>query len=315
LGGVVPDTSDHVEIRPGHTISVNNNNAVCKDLSFAADNALIDMNSNSTLTVFGNFTLNSTSHTVFSAGWSSNNAYIKFAGAAVQTLSGWNTSGGSTSFRDVIIDKSGGKVVTEGSNMRLGIQNSLEIINGTLELAEQDDLEGRWASSGNFTGNPLPDVIIHAGGKFTMLDGSGAHHIRSDYDSGDHLPIGEFTVYGDAQFRDASSNGINLSGIHVEDGGRLVTSTGMGGGEFECATLTIKSGGELENYTTANCWGSTAVVILSEGGVYDTKTATTYFPANFTNNGTVRYSRSSGTDQTIVDMDYYRLEQNLESGE
>ena len=50
--------------------------------------------------------------------------------------------------------------------MRLGIQNSLEIVDGIFELAAGDDLEGRWASSGLFTGNPLPNVIVRSGGEF-----------------------------------------------------------------------------------------------------------------------------------------------------
>jgi hypothetical protein len=60
--------------------------------------------------------------------------------------------------------------------MRLGIQNSLEIISGKFELAASDDIEGRWATSGNYTNQFKPDVIIHAGGEFELIDGSGAHH-------------------------------------------------------------------------------------------------------------------------------------------
>ncbi|MBD3180220.1 MAG: hypothetical protein GF417_11865, partial [Candidatus Latescibacteria bacterium] len=308
VGGAVPDSMDNVLINAGHTISVDDNSAMCKDLSFGGNDALIDMNSNSTLTVYGDMTIYSTSHCVFSAGWSSSNAYIKFAGSAVQTLSGWDTAGGSTSFRDVIVDKSGGKLQTAGNDMRLGIQNSLEIVSGLFELEEADDIEGRWASSGFFTGNPLPNIIIRQNGELHMMDGSGSHHFRSDYDAGNHLPVGTVTVYGKATFRDASSRGINLSGVDIENGGKVVTSTAMGGGEFECGPLTIKAGGELENYTTSDCWGSSAVVTLEEFGTFDTKASSTIFPSSFTNNGTVRYSRDGSTDQQITDMDYYRLE-------
>ncbi|MBD3179316.1 MAG: T9SS type A sorting domain-containing protein [Candidatus Latescibacteria bacterium] len=312
VGGVVPDSTDNVVIQSGDTVSVDNSNAMCRDISFTGNDANIDMNANSMLTVYGDFTIFSVDHCVFEAGWSATDAYIKFAGSAVQTLSGWDPGGGSTSFRDVIIDKSGGRVQTDGSDMRLGIQNSLEIVNGLFELEVGDDIEGRWASSGYFTGNPLPDITIQAGGELHMMDGSGAHHIRSDYDSGDHLPIGTVTVYGKATFRDASSYGINLSGVDIENGGKVVTSTAMGGGEFECGPLAIKAGGELENYTTSDCWGTSAVVTLQEFGTFDTKASSTIFPASFTNNGTVRYSREGTTDQEIVDMDYHRLEISLD---
>jgi hypothetical protein len=310
VGGIVPDTTDHVQIQSGHTISIDNNNAVCMNLSFAANDALIDMNSNSTLTIFGDMTLASTSQVAFSAGWSSTNAYLKFAGAAVQTLSGWNTAGGSTSLRDVIIDKSGGKVVTDGTEMRLGIQNSLRIVNGTLELEEGDDIEGRWASSGTFTNTALPTVTIEAGGIFTMVDGDGAHHIRS----GVGVAIGKFTVYGEAQFRDGSTYGINFSGMDVESGGGLVVSVGMGDGQFSCGTVVVKSGAKLTNFTTTDPWAATAVLQLDSGGLFESKTATTIFPASFVNNGKVRYSRDAGSDQTVVDMNYRDLEISFDPG-
>ena len=35
----------------------------------------------------------------------------------------------------MIVDKDGGKLTTQGNGMRLGIQNSLEIVNGLFELA------------------------------------------------------------------------------------------------------------------------------------------------------------------------------------
>ena len=305
VGGAVPDSADDVQIQSGHTVSVDDNFAVCNDLSFAADDALIDMNANSMLTVYGDVTIASTGHTAFSGGWSATNAYIKFAGAEDQVLSGWSTSGGSTSFRDVIIDKVGeSKVTTDASGMRLGIQNSLEIINGTLELAAGDDIEGRWASSGNFTNNPLPNVIIQSGGQFDVVDGSGAHHIRSGVDQ----PIGTWTVHGWARFRDASSFKINFTGIDIEDGGKVVTSTGCAGGELEFGIVNVKSGGELENYTTSDIYGASVVFTLNDGGIFDTKSSTTIFPASFTNDGTVRYSRDGSSDQQIVDMDYKNLE-------
>ncbi|MCP4574005.1 MAG: hypothetical protein GY838_16725, partial [bacterium] len=310
IGGVVPTSAEDVLIASGHTLSVDDGNAVCRSVFFGGDDALIDMNANSQLTVYGDFTLYSDQQTVFSAGWSSTSAFIKFAGSADQTLGGWSTSGGSTSFRDVIVDKDGGKLATAGDGMRLGIQNSLEIVNGLFELAPADDLEGRWASTGNFRNAELPDITIQAGGEFALVDGGGAHHIRS---SGTPTPIGTVTVHGRAEFRDASSLLISLEGIDVEDGGLLVTNLGMGGGEFDAGPIRVKSGGELENRTTADIWGARASLTVDDGGLYDTKASTTVFPTAFTDNGRVRYSRVASTDQVITDRDYNDLEISLDT--
>jgi hypothetical protein len=314
VGGMAPASTDDVVINDGHTITVHDYNAVGRSISFTGNTAYISMAPNSRLTVYGDFTLFSTSHIVFDLQWSSTDAKIVFAGSADQTLSGWNTSGGSTSFRDVIIDKTGGKVTTGGNNMRLGIQNSLEIINGEFELAAGDDIEGRWATSGNYTNQSKPDVIIRSGGEFDMVDGSGAHHLRSGYDSGTgfHVPTGVWTVYGWARFRDASSIKFNLTGMDIEAGGRIVTSTGCAGGELEFGPINVKSGGEVTNYTTSDIYGPSVVFTLDDGGIFNTKSSTTIFPASFTNNGTVQYSRDSSSDQAIVNMDYRHLRISLD---
>ncbi|RKZ10414.1 hypothetical protein DRQ50_14455, partial [bacterium] len=310
VGGVVPTSVDDVFISAGHTISVDDVNAECRSVSSGGDNALIDINANTLLTVYGDFAIFSDAHVAFSAGWSATSAFIKFAGSAVQTLSGWDTGGGSTSFRDVIVDKDGGKLTTQGNGMRLGIQNSLEIVNGLFELAPGDDLEGRWASSGNYRNSALPDITIQSGGELYLADGSGVHHIRS---SATPTSIGVVTIHGKATFRDASTNKITLEGVDVEDGGKLITSLGMGTGKFDCGPITVKDGGELENYTTSDIWGASSALTLEAGSLYDTKSSTTIFPATFTDNGTVRYSRDGSTDQNIVDRDYNDLEISLDT--
>ena len=78
------------------------------------------------------------------------------------------------------------------------------------------------------------------------------HHIRS---SATPTSIGVVTIHGKATFRDASTNNITLAGIDVEDGGKLITSLGMGTAKFDCGPIVIKDGGELENYTTSDIWG------------------------------------------------------------
>jgi len=316
VGGVVPTSADDVFIAAGDTISVDDQNAECRSISFGGDDAQIDINPNSMLTVYGDFAIFSETHTAFAAGWSGTNAFIKFAGSAIQTLSGFRTTGGSTSLRDVIVDKDGGKLTTQGNGMRLGIQNSLEIVNGLFELAPGDDLEGRWASSGNYRNAELPNVTIHENGEWYFADGSGVHHVRSYYSSSTpdtYYPLGTVTIYGKATFRDGSTNKISFAAIDVEAGGKLITSLGMGGQEFNCGPLLIKDGGELENYTTSDIYNPASTVTLDAGGLFDTKASATIFPGSFVDNGTIRYSRNGSTDQTIVDRDYNNLEISLDT--
>jgi hypothetical protein len=314
VGGIAPTSTDDVVIVDGHTITVHDYNAVGRSISFTGNTAYISMAPDSRLTVYGDFTLFSTSHCVFDLQWSATDAKIVFAGSADQTLSGWRTDGGSTSFRDVIIDKTGGKVTTDASGMRLGIQNSLEIISGKFELAASDDIEGRWATSGNYTNQFKPDVIIHAGGEFELIDGSGAHHLRSGYDSGTgvHHKTGTWTVYGWARFKDTSSYKFNINGVDIEAGGEVEVSTGCAG-EIAFGPIHVKSGGEYESWTTSDVFASDVVFTLDDGGLYDTHTGTTAFPASFTNNGTVRYARDT-SDQAVVNMDYSDLQLSLSGG-
>ncbi len=313
-GGVIPTSADDVFINAGQTVSVDDDLSECHSISFGGDDALIDMNANGMLSVYGDFTLFSTSHNVFSAGWSASSAFVKFTGdEPVQTLSGWNTGGGSTSFRDAIIDKPVGTEVTTGGNgMKICFQNSLEIVSGTFTLSDDDDLEARWASSGNFTNNQTLTVTVQADGEFILVDGGGSHFIRSNTGS---TPIGPMVLYGKAEFTDASSSDISVGGFTVKDGGLLEIGTGLGsttyGPEFNCGPVVIESGGEVLNVTTSDVWFEGSSLEIQPGGTFRTNSSTTTFPAAFTNNGKVRYERnpsSASTDQEVVDMDYIDVE-------
>lgn len=312
-GGSVPNELDDVIIASGHTVSVDDTLAQCRSLSFAGTDALIDLNADSRLTIYGNMTLFSESHNVFSAGWSATNAKVRLAGADTQTLSGWSTTGASTSFRDLVIDKDSGSVVTtSGVGMRLCVQNSLEIVSGQLVLASDDDFEGRWASSGNFLNSASPTVTIHPNGSFSLVDGSGTHFIRSGLNS---AQIGKFTIQGLAEFTDASSYDISIAGFDILAGGQLTLSTGLGsttyGPEFNPGTITIDSGGVLFMETTSELWFDTSVVVLSRGGILKTSSSTTPWPPTIINDGRVRYQRNPSTattDQVVVDTDYWDIE-------
>jgi hypothetical protein len=318
-GGVVPTNDDDVVIAAGHTISVDDMNAACLSVTFGDTAAHIDMNAGSQLSIYGDFTLAAATHNVFSAGWSADNATVRLAGAAsVQTLSGWSTSGGSTSFRDLIIDKVAGTTVKTGGNgMRFALQNSLNILGGTFLLAADDDLEARFASSGNFTNNQTLTITVQTGAEFRMADGDGSHWIRSNTGS---APIGKMTVFGYVEFKDGSSSDISMQDIDIKSGGTVELGLGLGsttyGPYLNPGVVTVDSGGAILCVTTTDPWFDNATVLLNPGAIYRTESSTTEFPPTFTNNGKVRYQRdpSTASNQVVSDMDYHDLEFSFAGG-
>ncbi len=308
IGGVVPDSTTDIIIASGHTITIDNTNAACKNISFQDTLGFFAMGSpTSVLSVYGNYTL-IPSHSYKSFTSWPDGAKIKFKGDAIQTLSGWSTVTGSTSFNEIVIDKWGGMVKTDRSNERIGIGVSFEIIQGVFLLDSLDDIESRLfngtASSATLT--------IQNGGTFRM--GGGASHIRRASNTGEETKkIGVMTVYGIAELTTTSSNFLNFSGITVESGGLLRILLGWNSARFNPGTVTVKSGGILENLTTTNVWyvnlTTPTTVVVNTGGTFNTKSSTTSLSPVFTNDGTFRYSRSAADgSQTILDRDYHRLE-------
>lgn len=306
--GVIPDSTTDVIIGSGHTVTIDNENAMCKNISFTDTLGFLAMGSSScVLSVYGDYSLvPSHSYKSFSA-WP-DGAKIKFKGDAVQTLSGWSTVAGSTSFNEIIVDKSGGMVKTDRSNERFGIGVSLEIVRGTFLLDSLDDIESRLY---NGTASSAA-ITVYDDGVFRMT--GGLSHIRRASNTNEETKkIGIMTVYGTVELTTTSSNFLNFAGINVESGGLLRILLGWSSARFNPGTITVKSGGILENLTTTNVWYAntttpTTVNVLL-GGTFNTRSSTTNLPPVFTNDGTFRYSRSaSDGSQTILDRDYHRLE-------
>lgn len=307
-----PGPTDDVIIGAGHIVNVDDASAVCNNLSFGSATSKLNMStSSSVLSIYGNFTNFSTTHVAFSA-WTAG-AKVKFTGSsATQTIFGLNTStsAAQTCFMELQVDKSSGKVTTTGTDVKLNIGTSLDVISGTFELASTDDIQGRLLDG---TGATSPNIVIQTNGIFTIA--AGASHIRRANNTGEETKkIGTMTIYGIAEVTTTSSNYLNFSGIDIESGGLLRILVGWSTtGKINPGTVTVKSGGILENTTTTDVWyvNSTTptTVNVNTGGTFNSKSSTTPLPPVFTNNGTFRYSRSvSDGSQTIVDMDYYRLE-------
>ncbi|MBL7813806.1 MAG: T9SS type A sorting domain-containing protein [Saprospiraceae bacterium] len=310
VGGVVPTSSDNVVIAATHTVTIDDANAACNNISFGATTSKLDMfTASSVLSVYGNFTILA-AHTAFS-NWAAG-AKLKFTGsAATQTLSGWESSTTvSTSLMEVVVDKSTGKVTTSGTNMKLGIGTSLEVINGTFELASTDDIQGCSRAGGTGT---QPTITVQSTGTFNMAGSSS--YIRSRIFTGDdQSKIGKMTVLGSVSLgaSDDNTRRINLGGIDIENGGTVEMASGLSTAAsiFNPGPITVKSGGVFKTTTTTtNYWFTNVTtpttLLIQSGGEFNIAGSTSgnNLPQVVTLNtgSSVRYSYSTAAQTMSSD--------------
>lgn len=307
-GGIVPSDSDNVVIVSSHTVNIDNANAMCDTISFEAIDAKISMGSSTgILSVYGDFIPYSTAHIVFS-NWT-DGAVLKFAGSketqTIKNIRNNNTETNMVFFKSIVVDKSAGKLTLAGSSdSKLNLSNSLEIVNGTFEVPEAFDINGR---EFNGSADAAPVILVKSGGTFTM--NGGASQIMSRPGLG---KIGKMTIYGNAALITTSTNKINLDNVDIEKGGTLKLLSGWSSSNlnlFKAGTITVKDGGILYISITTDIWDASTAVVVEKGGIFKTSASTTVLPVTFTNNGTFWYARSSTgeNNQTIIDMNYSGL--------
>jgi hypothetical protein len=310
--GVVPTSIDNVVISAGDTVIVNNSAVVCNNISFVDNTAKLDLpNLNSRLNISGNFSIATTSHNPF-ISWHAN-ASVRFNGtAALQTLTGWpSNSAPPFAFNKIIIQKTAGKVSTDGTGMRLGITDSLIITNGNFELAASDDIEGRIA---NGTGATQPHIIINAGD--SLIATSAFSHIRSGSLSGDdNSKIGNLTINGGyVAINPGQTNRTNFAAIDVKAGGELeITGSGTNINNFNPGTINVDSAAIFRTTKDLNYWFTNATtpntLVIKKGAELDFNGTINQniLPTNFTlNTGSfVRYSRTIDTISSDVRLATY----------
>jgi len=308
VGNTIPTSVDNVLISSNHIVNISTSTAECNSISFADTTAQLSLLSGGVLNIYGNFTLASPTHNAFSS-WA-DGAKIRFTGPNKQILSGWNTSTTtmSTTFMEMIVDKSADTVKTAGNDMKFNLGKSLEILNGSFVLTNTDDIQGRNLDGSEAT---TPTIIVHPNGRFIMY--GGASHIGSGTTGTPRPPIGKVTVYGAMTLTTTSTNKINFNGLDIESGGIITLGSGWSttAYPFNPGTITIKDGGQLINTVNTNMWHSGTTIDLQNGGIYKLTSSAPTFPPILINNGTVWYARnvsSSPIDQALIDSNYYRLE-------
>ncbi|MBI5727629.1 MAG: hypothetical protein HY965_07235, partial [Ignavibacteriales bacterium] len=288
MKGSVPKSTEDVFITSGTTVSITGTTDSCKTITFDSDNTHLAMQNGAILHITGDFTLSSATHNVFSS-WSAG-AKIKFTGSStVQTLSGWSTSAFSTSFAELVIDKSSGKVTTSGTGMRFSFGTYLTISNGTFELNTTDDIETR-----NIAGSASAATItVGAGGILKLLGDDSYIRNGSNTDTVTSR-TGKMTIYGKAYLATTSTNRLNFGNIDVESGGELQFTTGWTGasGAFNAGIVTVKDGGLLTVGTTQTLWHATSSLNLQQSGKLVITSSTVGLPNQCLINGDVEYSRS-----------------------
>jgi hypothetical protein len=302
-----PTSTEDIVINSGILVTVNTSSASCLSVTFQDSTGTFALAAGSILNVYGNFTVISPGHKAFSS-WEPG-AKLRFTGSSPQLLSGWSitsNSADSTILMEVVVDKASDTLRTPGTDMKIGIGTSLEIVHGVFMLGNKDDINGREIGGASTT----PTIRVDTGGVFKMVSSTSA--IRSGVSG--RNPIGKMTILGNAYFVTTSTIGICIGGIDIENGGALYMESFSSTAQYNVKldTVNVKYGAMLYNRSTTSFWDSTAganVINLDSGGYYKVTTATTVFPRTFNDHGTVRYQRTAGDgSQTIADMDYHRLE-------
>jgi len=311
-GGTVPASEQDVKIGAGHVIAIINADAACKTLTFGDETAKLNLStSSSVLSVYGDFTPDTTAHVPFSY-WE-DGAKLCFVGVAdtqrINNIRNANTYTDMAFFKTIEVNKDSGVVTFAGSSdSKLNITNALIVKSGTFFVPAKYDINGRSFDGIDFA---HPEIIVESNGTFKMQGDASQIVARC---GSDMQSIGKMTVYGTAIMASSSSNRIRIADIDVEDGGFLFVPYYSEGGnmtseKFDAGTILVKSGGLVKVSLNTDIWYTDTQVALLAGGEYEATSSTPTLPDFSTNQGTVVYSRTStSNDQTIVDMDYHNLE-------
>ncbi|KAA9036366.1 hypothetical protein FW778_19245 [Ginsengibacter hankyongi] len=229
--GQVPGTTNSVFVQAGHTIAVDNANAVCKDLDVNGDNSSKIAFSVSTaiLNVKGNMLLASVTHNCFGI-WSAG-AKIVFSGSTGQSftnLSAYsaflntevNKSAGTLSLAGNALSIDGTLTLTSG-NLSIGANGTL-IINGPL-LSTSGTISGTTTSDISITGTTGSSVVLPVSANISLrnITVSGTRTLIMDGSHNINLN-GTFTIANGATYDNGGESQVTNSGGTVVVSGKFL---------------------------------------------------------------------------------------------
>jgi hypothetical protein len=231
ISGQLPSAASNVFVQAGHTISVDNGNAVCKDLNVNGDNSSKVTFSATTgiLNVTGNMLLFSTSHNCFGT-WAAG-AKIVFSGNQNQSFTNLSTN---AVFLNVEVNKSA-RTLSLSSNI-LSIDGTLTLTSGTLNIGANGSLVLNGplvATSGILDGTTTSDIsITGTSGSSVLLPVSANISLKNITVSGTRILImdglhnislnGTFTIASGATYDNGGESQITNSGGSIVINGKFI---------------------------------------------------------------------------------------------
>lgn len=229
--GQIPGTSSNVFVQAGHTISVDNGSAVCKNLNINGDNSskVAFSTTTSILNIKGNMLLFSTLHNCFST-WAAG-AKIVFSGGLNQSFTNLsantvflntevNKSSGSLSISSAVFSIDGTLTLTAGT-LNIGTNGSL-IVNGPL-VSTSGILDGTATSDISITGTSGGSVLLPVSSNISLrnLTISGSRTLIMDGLHNINLN-GTFTIAGGATYDNGGESQITNSGGSIVINGKFI---------------------------------------------------------------------------------------------
>lgn len=229
--GQLPGLGSNVFVQAGHTINVDNSNAVCKDLNVNGDDfsKIAFSTMTGTLNVRRDMFLFSKSHNCFET-WAAG-AKIVFSGSQNQAFTNLSAN---TVFLNIEVNKSSGSLNISSSV--LSIEGNLTLTSGTLNIGANGTLimngpmvstsgilDGTNSSDISFTGTTGGSVLLPVTGNISLRNVAISGNRTLIMDGTHHINLnGIFSISKDATYDNGGESQITNSGGSIVINGKFI---------------------------------------------------------------------------------------------